>query len=174
MGKDKETTQELAPGEEALPVIVIPDPKPRRHPGGRPKGLKGVKVSPAAKARMRKAKAMRLMAQGITPKAAAAATGISPGTAKNYSMELRAIYKGLEDLEEFRTHKIDILEGTLSTILKSANDPIKLDKASVNNLAYAARQFHEIKRLEAGQSTANVEVFHRVPLDSLRKPAKSE
>jgi hypothetical protein len=41
-------------------------------------------------------------------------------------------------------------------LFKSMMEQEKLDKASVNNLAYAMRQLYDMGRLERGQSTSNV------------------
>ena len=60
------------------------------------------------------------------------------------------------NLQAYRNNKTDILEGLLAELLSELVNPARLQKASLNNLAYAAAQVHTILRLESNQSTANL------------------
>ena len=64
-----------------------------------------------------------------------------------------------EALEHYRTRKADILEAAEMELVSSLVDPVKLEKASTNNIAYAFGQLNTAIRLERGQSTANVATF---------------
>ena len=50
----------------------------------------------------------------------------------------------------------DIIKGTLFNQLSALNDPSKIKKASLNNVAYSAGQLHNMLRLEEGKSTQNI------------------
>jgi len=67
--------------------------------------------------------------------------------------------------------KVPLLKATLARTLNGLNDPDKMEKASLNNVAYALTQVHTALRLEEGKSTANVSYA-----DALRelKAAKME
>ena len=48
------------------------------------------------------------------------------------------------------------MNGVELKMLENLADDGRLKKASVNNLAYAFQNLHNARRLESGQSTANV------------------
>lgn len=68
----------------------------------------------------------------------------------------------LEDPEltgGYRENKSDILEAAQMRMVNEMLDPGKIEKASVNNLAYAAGQLDNMIRLERGQSTSNIATY---------------
>lgn len=115
-----------------------------------------LRQSREAKEARRNKKIIELKVKGVELPAIAAASGVSLATVKRTIQKFGAVFTELEQVQEFRAGKSDILDAALLTFLKSAVSRDKLDKASVNNLAYAARQVHDMGRLERGQSTANV------------------
>lgn len=68
--------------------------------------------------------------------------GIGPGELTAYS--------------ESRSELFNRVEQTLTASLLDAG---KIEKASLNNVAYAFKQIHEARRLESGQSTNNISVL---------------
>ena len=70
----------------------------------------------------------------------------------------------------YQANKASVLENIQVEILSNMVDPARLEKASVNNLAYAAGQLDNMIRLERGQSTANIQTYDATQdrLDKLR------
>lgn len=56
----------------------------------------------------------------------------------------------------YETNKVKVLSLAELTLLKELFDTKKLNKASINNLAYAFAQIFTARRLEAGQATENI------------------
>ena len=52
-----------------------------------------------------------------------------------------------------------LLSAVEEQLMASLTDPAKLEKASLNNVAYAFTQVHTARRLEQGQSTSNLAVW---------------
>ena len=61
-------------------------------------------------------------------------------------------------LQAYRQNKASVLEGIQLEIVTKLVDPEKVEKASVNNLAYAAGTLDNMIRLERGESTQNVAI----------------
>lgn len=57
---------------------------------------------------------------------------------------------------DYEGKRLQILNAAEMLILKEIFDRRKLQKASLNNLAYAFSQIHNARRLEEGKSTANI------------------
>lgn len=102
---------------------------------------------------------IRLHVGGASVREIAKVTGKSTKTVQSAINAFKPIFNELANVEEFRKVKPDILDAALLTFLKSAVQQEKLDKASVNNLAYAARQCFDMHRLQTGQSTSNTAVM---------------
>jgi hypothetical protein len=60
------------------------------------------------------------------------------------------LIKGFEDI------KTSVLSATEALLLANMVDSTKLEKANLNNVAYAFTQVHQANRLERGQSTQNL------------------
>jgi transcriptional regulator with XRE-family HTH domain len=96
------------------------------------------------------------------------------------SQRLKDVMKNLpstEELELFRQAKGDLMDAAFFQVLMAVTDPEKLEKASLNNAAYAVRQLYEMIRLEQGKSTANfsmVEYFARIRERVKEAEAKEE
>ena len=69
--------------------------------------------------------------------------------------KFRHLITGTE-LKLYRDNKADILDGVQMALVREMVDEDKLKGASVNNLAYAARQAFDMSRLTQGESTANI------------------
>lgn len=61
-----------------------------------------------------------------------------------------------EAREAYQKNKANILESVQLTVVSKLTDTDKLEKASINNLAYAAGQLNQMIRLERGESTGNI------------------
>jgi hypothetical protein len=57
--------------------------------------------------------------------------------------------------QAYEAHRIPILTAVEMRLVGALTDPAKIEKASLNNVAYAMTQVHQARRLEQGQSTAN-------------------
>ena len=90
---------------------------------------------------------------------------------KYYGVTKQAIGKQLqgvwglldkEKIQAFREKKLEVYDSTLLEILSYMVKPQVLEKASGNNLAYMGAQVHNMRRLEADQSTANLAIHQIV------------
>ncbi len=90
---------------------------------------------------------------------------------KYYGVTKQAIGKQLqgvwglldkEKIQAFREKKLEVYDSTLLEILSYMVKPKVLEKASGNNLAYMGAQVHNMRRLEADQSTANLAIHQIV------------
>ncbi len=62
-------------------------------------------------------------------------------------------------LDKLSMNQADVLKGTLFNSVLAMNEPAKIKKASLNNVAYAAGQLFNMLRLTEGQSTSNLAMF---------------
>jgi hypothetical protein len=60
-----------------------------------------------------------------------------------------------EQLNALEQRQNDFLKGGVYSLILDSLDPIKREKASVNNLMFGAKELYNIYRLETGQSTTN-------------------
>ena len=76
-------------------------------------------------------------------------------------------------LNAYRTNRIAILEQIEEKMLGEICNPARMAKATVGNVAYAFTQVHTARRLESGQSTANISLRGIVEAlgSEARKPA---
>ncbi len=61
-----------------------------------------------------------------------------------------------ERLENYRKHKVQILECIEDKLLSELCNPARVKKATLGNVAYAFEKVHIARRLEAGESTQNL------------------
>lgn len=138
--------------EIVLPTPNIPLPNKRR---GRPKsngaGKKRRSLTP-----YEKCQATKLLISGAPVRAVARALKTSTSTINTQVRDLIATLPSQEDIKLFQQQKHQVIEGSMLKLFKSINNDDKHKRASLQNLAYAAKQIHTIQRLENGQSTANV------------------
>jgi predicted transcriptional regulator len=107
----------------------------------------------------KKRRALSMLARGCSDSQVAGALELSQVTVHKYRGEMKAIFKELPTVEAFRATRTDLMDAAMSAMLKSSVTPDKLEKATVNGLAYAMRQLYDMGRLERGQSTANIATF---------------
>ena len=104
---------------------------------------------------------LKLNIKGMTQTQLAALTGT---TRQNISLRLSNYISKLELLEDpekmrhFVDNKSKILTAVEGEILDYLVNPDQLKKASVNNLAYALQNIHNINRLEQGKATQNINI----------------
>jgi hypothetical protein len=95
-------------------------------------------------------------------------------------LKLQRLHEVLPDPEQeraFQTVKVQLLGGLEQALIRSMLQPDKIEKASLNNAAYALKQVNEIRRLESGQSTQNIGVLGKLIVEAEKtllaaKPAK--
>ena len=67
-----------------------------------------------------------------------------------------------EDVTAYQEARTELLTTAEERLLASVLDPEKLQKASLNNVAYALTQIHTMRRLEQGKSTGNIHLLSQV------------
>jgi hypothetical protein len=125
---------------------------PREKITGRPKGSKH---SEKAIHRRKVSRIVELTLRNVPQRDIALAEQVSPRTVANVLEDFKPVFKEIPNLPKFKECKADLLDAALLVLLKSMMQQEKLEKASVNNLAYAAQQMYTMARLERGQSTSN-------------------
>jgi len=90
--------------------------------------------------------------EAIADKMGVSQSRISEGLAKFEKILLNS-----SELLAFRANKIDLLDSVQFRLLEGMADEGRLEKASLNNVAYALAQVGNERRLEAGQPTQIVE-----------------
>jgi len=89
-------------------------------------------------------------------------TGNTPGGVhRAYQNFLDAIGTS-EDIDTYANARTQLLNATEERLLATVLDQDKLEKASLNNVAYALTQVHTMRRLEQGRSTSNVALLSQV------------
>jgi hypothetical protein len=63
-----------------------------------------------------------------------------------------------EGLQTYRDSRVPLLTAMEAELLRLMGDPVRLKKASVNNLAYAFYQINNARRLEEGRATQNIDL----------------
>jgi predicted transcriptional regulator len=128
-------------------------PAKGRNKGGRPKGRKNSREVIQVK---KTAKVLELRARGLSQSEIAGAVGLSETRVKQLVQQFKPVFSELENIEAYQSVRKDLLTATELVLLKSLNDPEKLNKASANAIAYSFSQIFSARRLESGQSTQNV------------------
>lgn len=93
---------------------------------------------------------------------------------KKFECFLKDIGPG--ELSAYSEHRSEIFNRVEQTLTASLLDTDKIQKASLNNVAYAFKQIHEARRLESGQSTNNISVLGKLLVQAeagLGQPAAS-
>lgn len=137
--------------ETIEPEVIAAKPK---NKGGRPKGRKDSKSVVQVK---KTAKVLELRARGLSQSEIAGAVGLSETRVKQLVQQFKPVFTELENIEAYQSVRKDLLNATELLLLKSLNDPEKLQKASANAIAYSFSQIFSARRLESNQSTANVQ-----------------
>jgi len=67
-----------------------------------------------------------------------------------------------QDVTSYTNAKADLLSLAEERLVATCLDPAKLEKASLNNVAYAFTQIHTALRLEKNQSTRNLGMLGKI------------
>jgi hypothetical protein len=110
------------------------------------------------------AKALKMRVQGATLPDIAAIQGVSPQAIDQALKKFEPFIKGLEpgQLAAYSEERANLFNAVEMHLTASLLDADTMAKASLNNRAYAFKQIHEARRLESGQSTANLSVLGKI------------
>lgn len=134
---------------ETAPLEIITPTK--RKKGGSKKGQVKQAVKPAQLSQALHLAALKRPVQEI-----ARAVKLPPSTTHRLLERYGSWLHELENIEDYTDTRSQLLSAGELKLFKSMMEQEKLDKASVNNLAYAMRQLYDMGRLERGLSTSNV------------------
>ena len=85
-------------------------------------------------------------------------TGMPKTTVYERLSWFEKLVKDPEQLQAYREQRGVLLSGVEAQLLTELANSDKLEKASLNNVAYAFGQIHTARRLEEGKSTSNLSV----------------
>ena len=85
-------------------------------------------------------------------------TGMPKTTVYERLSWFEKLVKDPEQLQAYREQRGVLLSGVEAQLLTELANSDKLEKASLNNVAYAFGQIHMARRLEEGKSTSNLSV----------------
>lgn len=103
------------------------------------------------------AKALTLRLQRkLTFEEIASKFGVSRQAVQQALDKFNKFIESPENTAAYQDNKAQLLDTAQFKILNELLDSEKLEKASINNLAYAYSQLDQSARLERGQSTANI------------------
>lgn len=95
--------------------------------------------------------------------------GASEAACRAAVKPLLAALEGHDLGDAYRQHEAELLDVVSSKIVANMLDPKRLRAASLNNLAFAFSRLHEARRLQRGESTANVGVKADVVLRAAKR-----
>lgn len=109
-------------------------------------------------------KALKLRLQGQTFDQIASVFGCTGSAVHQALKKFEAFVKDLGpgQLTAYSEQRAELFNTVEAHLTASLLDPDALAKASLNNRAYAFKQIHEARRLEAGQSTSNVSMLGKL------------
>ena len=82
--------------------------------------------------------------------------GCSPQAVQKACGSLSKLLENPIVLEGYKDNKAELLESAQLSMITNMVDEEKLQKASVNNLAYAAQSLDNMIRLQRGETTSNI------------------
>ncbi len=82
--------------------------------------------------------------------------GVSAQAVEQRISRFKEKFGDSEEIQQYTSNRDGILTVVEREILSRIVDPSKLQKATINNLAYAFQQVFNARRLEEGKSTANL------------------
>ena len=106
--------------------------------------------------------------------------GVSAQAVEQRISRFKEKFGDSEEVQQYTSNRDGILTVVEREILSRIVDPSKLEKATINNLAYAFQQVFNARRLEEGKSTANLHGIYGLVLQLDReernqvKPIESE
>ncbi len=140
-------------------------PVPRKR--GRP-------LKTAPKIDLEKALRYRLV-HGLSYAEIGARFGVGKSAVKQRLNRFTAFIEAPDAIAGYRNFKADILESVELKLAASLMDPAKLEKASLNNVAYSIRQVSDILRLEKGLATSRTSLLWLVgQVDDILYPKKDQ
>lgn|SRR3990167_8977330 len=101
-------------------------------------------------------KALKMRLQGFSYDDIADKMGVAKASVYARLKKLGLILDDPELTNRYREHEADLLDSVQVRLITSLAHKSDDKKASVNNLAYAARQVFDMRRLSRGESTANI------------------
>jgi predicted DNA-binding protein YlxM (UPF0122 family) len=109
-------------------------------------------------------KALKLRLQGQTFEQIASVFDCTASAVHQALKKFEAFLKGIEpgQLTAYSENRAELFNQVEAHLTASLLDADALAKASLNNRAYAFKQIHEARRLESGQSTANVSILGKL------------
>lgn len=137
--------------EEKQVEVVEGGAKGKKRRGGSKKGQVKQAIKPA-----QLSKALHLAALDRPVREIARAIHCPESTTRRLLDRYGAWLQELEHVQEYTDTRQQLLTAGELKLLKNMMTQDKLDKASVNNLAYSMRQLYDMGRLEKGLSTTNV------------------
>ncbi len=163
--EDKENNIKTTQGE-ALTNSKDIEVLPIKNKGGRPKG---VKDHPNVLKDRKFNQIIELASKNLPASTIAKAVELPVRTVQNYVSKFKKVFKELENVEDYRNAKSDLLDAAQLTVLKNALSDKKLKKASFMSLAQGFEIFNKAGRLEKGLSTDNhaVSQFVKVHLGNI-------
>lgn len=98
--------------------------------------------------------------------------GVSKQAIEQRLSAFREKFGDSEELQLYNTNRPSLLTLAEKDLLTKMLDPSKLEKATINNLAYAFQQVFNARRLEEGKSTANLHGIYGLVLQLDRDERK--
>ena len=92
--------------------------------------------------------------------------GVKASSVVQRLQRLSALMHSKEQAFEYEAVKPQLLSSVEQQLLASLASPDKIEKATLNNVAYAFTQIHMAKRLEENKSTANVGILSKLVKES--------
>lgn len=120
-------------------------------------------------------KALKLRLQGNTLEEIGSIFGVSRSAVHQALQKFTSFTDGFGpgQLTAYSENRADLFNAVEAHLTASLLDERALEKASLNNRAYAFKQIHEARRLEMGQSTGNVSVLAKIITDAESKIGQS-
>jgi predicted DNA-binding protein YlxM (UPF0122 family) len=98
--------------------------------------------------------------------------GVSPQAIEQRISRFKEKFGDSQEMQSYTSNRDGILTVVERELLSRIVDPSKLEKATVNNLAYAFQQIFNARRLEEGKSTANLQGIYDLVLQLDREERK--
>lgn len=119
-----------------------------------------------------KAVELRLV-RGLTYQEIADKLGVPKTTVFDRVSKILGLLDNPELNKSYANNRVEALNAAERVIFANLTDPAKLEKASLNNVAYAFQQIHNARRLEAGLATENVDIHGQYEAYIRRREAKA-
>lgn len=132
--------------------VLIPA-KPVKNKGGRPKG---VKRSIKRLTQGELATVVLDYARGVKQHEIAQKFGVSESAVSTVLDKFKPAFSELQNVEQYRRAKSDLLDSAGLAILKEIVNPSKIEQADIRALSCSFDIVNKHGRLERGESTSNV------------------